>query len=95
MTGAEAAKLTEPIPHFYNPALVGGRSIDFHPLAVDAVHYVGEPVAAVVAESLHQAQAALRDIKVEYEPLPYVLDSDDALAPRAAPGLRWLGETTR
>jgi len=32
MTGAEAAKgFTEPIPHFYNPALVGGRSIDFHP----------------------------------------------------------------
>jgi len=47
------------------------------------VHYVGEPVRRFVAESLHQAQAALRDIKVEYEPLPYVLDSDDALAPRA------------
>ncbi|MDT7624756.1 MAG: aerobic carbon-monoxide dehydrogenase large subunit [Pseudonocardiales bacterium] len=83
MGGAEAAKLTEPLPHFYNPALVGGRGIDFHPLAVDTVHYVGEPVAAIVAQSLHQAQAALSDIEVEYEVLPYVLDADDALAPQA------------
>jgi carbon-monoxide dehydrogenase large subunit len=83
LTGAEAAAVTQPIPHFYNPAMVGGRSTDFHPLAVDTVHYAGEPVAAVVAESLHEAQAALRDIVVDYETLPFVLDAEQALAPEA------------
>jgi carbon-monoxide dehydrogenase large subunit len=83
MTGAEAAAVTQPIPHFYDPAMVGGRSTVFHPLAVDVVHYAGEPVAAVVATSLHEAQAALRDIVVDYEPLPFVLDAAEALTPEA------------
>jgi carbon-monoxide dehydrogenase large subunit len=83
LTGAEAAKVTEPLPHFYNPAMVGGATTDFHPLAVDAVHYVGEPVAAVVADSLQEAQAAVRDIMVDYELLPFVLDTDAAMAPDA------------
>ncbi|MCU1682031.1 MAG: xanthine dehydrogenase [Amycolatopsis sp.] len=83
LTGAEAAKVTEPLPHFYNPAMVGGATTDFHPLAVDVVHYVGEPVAAVVAGSLQEAQAAVRDIVVDYELLPFVLDTDAAMAPDA------------
>jgi carbon-monoxide dehydrogenase large subunit len=83
LTGAEAAEVTEPLPHFYNPAMVGGATTDFHPLAVDAVHYVGEPVAAVVADSLQEAQAAVREIAVDYEVLPFVLDADAAMAPDA------------
>src|SRR5436309_800562 len=42
------------------------------PLALDEVHYVGEAVAFVVADSRYIAEDALDLIDVEYEPLPVV-----------------------
>ena len=42
--------------------------------ATDRVRYVGEPVAAVAADSLEIAMKALDLIEVEYEPLPAVFD---------------------
>ncbi|MGP8243959.1 MAG: xanthine dehydrogenase family protein molybdopterin-binding subunit [Bryobacteraceae bacterium] len=45
--------------------------------------YKGEEVAAVVAETLQQAQDALRAIRVEYEELPFVTNMEDALKPGA------------
>jgi aerobic carbon-monoxide dehydrogenase large subunit len=50
-------------------------------LAVDKVCYVGEAVAAVVAEDSYIARDALDLIQVEYEPLPVVSDPEKALAP--------------
>ena len=50
-------------------------------LAVDKVCYVGEGVAAVVAEDRYTARDALDLIRVEYEPLPVVSDPEKALAP--------------
>jgi carbon-monoxide dehydrogenase large subunit len=51
-----------------------------HPtLASDRVRYVGEPVAVVVAETRYQARDALDLIRVDYEPLPVVVDPEDAL----------------
>jgi putative selenate reductase molybdopterin-binding subunit len=47
------------------------------------VRFVGEPVAAVAAVDRHVAEEALRLIDVEYEPLPFVLDPEDALQPDA------------
>ena len=41
-------------------------------LATDKVRYVGEWVAAVVAETREQAYAALPAIMVDYETLPSV-----------------------
>lgn len=52
-------------------------------LATDKVRYVGEPVAAVVAESEAAAYDALSKISVDYEPLPAVFDVEEALAPGA------------
>jgi carbon-monoxide dehydrogenase large subunit len=52
-------------------------------LAVDKVCYVGEGVAAVVAEDRYTARDALDLIRVEYEPLPVVSDPEKALAPGA------------
>ncbi|HXV83037.1 MAG TPA: xanthine dehydrogenase family protein molybdopterin-binding subunit [Candidatus Binatia bacterium] len=49
-------------------------------LAVDKVCYVGEGVAAVVAEDRYTARDALDLIRVEYEPLPVVSDPEKALA---------------
>lgn len=51
--------------------------------ARDKVRYVGEPVAAVAAATLDAAEAALRAIEVEYEPLSAVFDMQAALAPGA------------
>jgi carbon-monoxide dehydrogenase large subunit len=50
-------------------------------LAVDKVCYVGEGVAAVVAEDRYTARDALDLIQVEYESLPVVSDPEKALAP--------------
>jgi carbon-monoxide dehydrogenase large subunit len=50
-------------------------------LAADHVRYVGEGVAAVVAEDRYSARDALDLIQVEYEPLPVVSDPEKALAP--------------
>jgi carbon-monoxide dehydrogenase large subunit len=50
------------------------------PLAVDKVHYVGEPVAVVVAQSRAAAEDAAERIDVRYEPLPPVVDLEKAIA---------------
>jgi CO/xanthine dehydrogenase Mo-binding subunit len=52
-------------------------------LARDRVRYVGEPVAAVAAESAESAAEALTLIDVEYEELPAVYDADAATQPVA------------
>ena len=54
-----------------------------HALAVGEVRYVGEAVAAIVAETLHQARDAGEAIDVRYEPLPSVADASAAVAPGA------------
>jgi carbon-monoxide dehydrogenase large subunit len=50
-------------------------------LAIDRVCWCGEPVAAVVAETRHQAEDALDAIDVTYEELPVVVDIETALDP--------------
>lgn len=50
-------------------------------LAVDKVCYVGEGIAAVVAEDRYAARDALDLIQVDYESLPVVSDAEKALAP--------------
>lgn len=85
VAGAEVRDHIEQIPHRVDPAVSGGRHADVHPLAVGKVIYAGQPVAAVVAESPESARAAAALVRVEYEPLPVVLDGEAALradAPR-------------
>ncbi|CAM5791138.1 xanthine dehydrogenase family protein molybdopterin-binding subunit [Rhizobacter fulvus] len=54
-----------------------------HALAVDAVRFVGEAVAAVVAETRDAAKDALEAVLVDYEELPAVVDPVRATAPGA------------
>jgi len=54
-----------------------------HVLAQDVVRYVGEAVAAVVAESRDVARDACELIDVRYEPLPAVASLRDAVAAHA------------
>jgi carbon-monoxide dehydrogenase large subunit len=48
-------------------------------LAIDRVRYVGEPVVGVIAEGVESADEAVDQIRVEFEPLPAVLDVFSAL----------------
>ncbi len=48
-------------------------------LARDVVRFVGEPVAAVVAETRAQAVDAAEAIVVDYDPLPAVVDPEAAI----------------
>jgi aerobic carbon-monoxide dehydrogenase large subunit len=52
-------------------------------LARERVRYVGEPVAAVAAESRYVAEDALERMQIAWEPLPAVADVMAALAPEA------------
>ncbi|NQV57186.1 MAG: xanthine dehydrogenase family protein molybdopterin-binding subunit, partial [Rhodospirillales bacterium] len=52
-------------------------------LAQGRVRFAGEAVAFVVAETVNQAKDAAEMIEVDYEPLPAVIDIDNALAPGA------------
>lgn len=47
-------------------------------LASDRVRYVGEPIVAIVAETLAQATDASELVYVDYEPLPVVLDLEQS-----------------
>ena len=49
-------------------------------LAIDVVRFVGEPVAAVVTEEMYQGEDAIELVDVDYDPLPAVVDMNDALS---------------
>jgi xanthine dehydrogenase molybdenum-binding subunit len=70
--------MAEALPEF---AFTGERQDQF--ILTDKVRYVGDWVAAVAAEDIYTAEAALDLIEVEYEPLPMVLDPFEALKPGA------------
>lgn len=55
------------------------------PLAVGQTRYAGEWVAALVADTRAQAEDAIEKIRVAYEPLPYVINAEEALKPESAP----------
>ncbi|MBI2150781.1 MAG: molybdopterin-dependent oxidoreductase, partial [Acidobacteria bacterium] len=78
LTGQEVARQTKPIS-----ARAITRPATQYVMAADKVRYVGEPVAAVVAEDRYIAEDALDLIEVEYEPLPPVVTLEDALKPDA------------
>jgi len=50
------------------------------PLATDKARYAGDGVAVVLAETRAQAKDAAELVEVDYEPLPAVVDPEEALA---------------
>ena len=48
-------------------------------LAVDRVRYVGDPVAVVIAETLAQTEDAADLVRIDYEPLPSVTSTAEAI----------------
>lgn len=59
--------------------LYGRRMLDMPLLARDRVRYIGEPVAVVAVEDPDLAEEAATLVEVEYEELPAVFDSFEAL----------------
>jgi aerobic carbon-monoxide dehydrogenase large subunit len=49
------------------------------PLATDKVRYVGDPVAAVIAETRYSARDAAALVEVDYEELPAIVDPERAI----------------
>jgi CO/xanthine dehydrogenase Mo-binding subunit len=60
---------------------LSGSIFDESPVPKDKVRYVGEPVAAVAADTLEIAEEAVELIEVEYEELPAVFDPEEAIKP--------------
>lgn len=61
------------------PYRIGIYMADKEPLARGKVRHVGEPVAAVAADTEEIAERAVELIKVEYEELPAVFDPREAM----------------
>lgn len=80
LTGEEVEAACEP---FMQIAPEPGGLMQDYPLAVGKVRFVGDPVAAVVAETRELARDAAERINVVYEPLPAVIDAQVALRPDA------------
>jgi 3-oxo-Delta1-steroid hydratase/dehydrogenase large subunit len=74
--GAELAAATLPLMSGLDTPNVPRR-----PLAVDVARYAGEWVAAVVADSRALAEDAAEALVIDYEPLRFVLDGEEAFAP--------------
>jgi carbon-monoxide dehydrogenase large subunit len=54
-------------------------------LSPERVRYIGDPVALVIAETLALAKDAAELVEVDYEPLPAVTGTADAVKPGAPP----------
>ena len=61
----------------------GRTYIDRYMLAKHKARYMGDPVAAVAADSQAIVKQALKKIKVVYESLPVVLDPEETMKPSA------------
>ena len=86
-TGAElvaaGVKAMPGVPMFPRPDGKPGASAPRRAMADERVRFVGEAVAAVVAESIDQARAAADAIMVDYDELPAVVNAFAAMAPGA------------
>jgi len=81
MPGVEAVYTGAQIAEFVGPMPIGTPfpSPDHHPVAVDTVRYVGEPVAVVVATDRYLARDAADAVVVDYKMLPAVVDPEKAM----------------
>ena len=79
-TGADTEAALKSIPCAWLLPNAGLKVSPYRVLATDVVRYVGDAVAVVVADSEFEAYDALDLIDVEYEPLPAVVDPQQAAA---------------
>ncbi len=80
-SGDQVKRDTRPLP--LSVTLPWMKKTDVYMLAVDKVHYTGEPVAVVLATDRYAAEDGAEQVSVEYEPLDPVVDSEKALDPNS------------
>jgi 2-furoyl-CoA dehydrogenase large subunit len=80
LTGADLAAAVDPLMNGLDTPHVRR-----YPLAVGQARYAGEWVAAVVADSRALAEDGAELVEVEYEPLPFVIDGEEAYASDSPP----------
>jgi aerobic carbon-monoxide dehydrogenase large subunit len=68
-----------PLPIAWVPPGVDVKSPDHWPLAKGEVKHVGDAVAAVIGADRYAVVDAAEDVLVEYEPLPVVIDPEEAV----------------
>ncbi len=81
LAGVKAVLTARDVPDVNFPSLLGPT--DRRIFAKDKVHMLGDPVAAVAAETEEIAEEALKLIQVDYEPLPVLVDLEEAMRPDA------------
>ena len=81
ITGKEVKENMRPILEAYDTAAMGAKGYQWYALCPDHVRFVGEAVAAVVAENKYIARKAADLIEVDYEELPVVHDPEEAMKP--------------
>src|SRR5262249_9928857 len=74
-----AEDLSEVKPLIATSRMANYFATPIFPLANGKVRYVGEPIIGVVAESRYQAEDALELLRIDYEPLPVVIDAEEAI----------------
>ncbi len=84
--GVVAVFTAEDFGDLVKPVVAASRMAQYHatpilPLARGKVRYVGEPVVGIVAESRYLAEDALELLAIDYEPLPAVVDPEQAVRP--------------
>ena len=81
MDGVEAVFTGKQIAEFLAPMPIGTPfpSPEHRAVAVDTVRFSGEPVAVVVARDRYVARDAADAILVSYDPLPAVVDVEQAM----------------
>jgi carbon-monoxide dehydrogenase large subunit len=68
-----------PLPTAWVPPGVDVKTPEHWPLAKGKVNHVGDAVAAVLGDDRYAVVDAAEDVLVEYEPLPVVMDPEEAL----------------
>ena len=86
LDGVEAVFTGTQLAEFLGPMPVGTPfpSPAHRAVATDVVRFVGDPVAVVVARDRYVARDAADAITVDYEPLPVVVDPEQAMTGRPA-----------
>ncbi len=82
--GVVAVFTAEDLSEAVKPVFATSRMKDYYatpilPLSRGKVRYVGEPVVGIVAESRYHAEDALELVTIDYEPLPVVIDPEEAV----------------
>jgi aerobic carbon-monoxide dehydrogenase large subunit len=82
--GIVAVLTAEDLSDLVKPVVATSRMPGYYatpilPLALGKVRYVGEPIVGVIADTRYRAEDALERVTVELEPLPVIVDPEQAV----------------